>query len=650
MAFLLYSTLLHASPPTRVARLSSINGSVSFLAAGLEGWVSASINRPLSTWDRLWIDKSSTAKLQLGTASLCVGENTSLTILNLDDNTAQFQITEGRLDLNVYKIAPKQDYEIDTPNLAFVIQKPGNYRIDIDAEGNASISVYNGEAKVIGEQINYSMIENQALKFMGNDLNHPQTLELKKDELDLACFAPKPESSRYVSNEMIGCEDLEEHGEWISTDLYGQVWVPAGVGVDWVPYGAGEWVWIDPWGWTWIDGQPWGFAPFHYGRWAFLDSHWVWIPGPSAALPVYAPALVEFVNLESEIAWFPLGYNEIYVPPYFVTKNYFMNINISNTAILNKQIANFYNNKKFNPSYVNMKIPKAVTAISHAAFVNGESVLKHAKKIDSAAITNAKVSSSPAVTPVLKSVTGGAKTVDTIPPAAVFNKTVISKRSPAVEPIPFNEKIGLLKENKGTPLTQDQLKTLKSPKATESIKVIDPKNPKATEGDKTRKPKSSTRPIAPASNIKNPVIQETQGKATQEAQDKATKEEQAKVSEAARIKAAREAQRERAKAASIAAEAAKQQADEAAKHRAQESSEAAKMKAQEETKAKAIQEQHRANEAAKQKALQESQRHSIELERARASEAVKQRAAESAKARAAQEAQSRASEAAKSRQ
>ena len=28
-----------------------------------------------------------------------------------------------------------------------------------------------------------------------------------------------------------------------------------------------SWVWLRPWGWTWVDDAPWGFAPFHYGRW-----------------------------------------------------------------------------------------------------------------------------------------------------------------------------------------------------------------------------------------------------------------------------------------------------------------------------------------------------------------------------------------------
>jgi len=36
---------------------------------------------------------------------------------------------------------------------------------------------------------------------------------------------------------------------------------------DWAPYRYGRWEYIAPWGYTWVDEEPWGFAPFHYGRW-----------------------------------------------------------------------------------------------------------------------------------------------------------------------------------------------------------------------------------------------------------------------------------------------------------------------------------------------------------------------------------------------
>ncbi len=74
------------------------------------------------------------------------------------------------------------------------------------------------------------------------------------------------------------------------------MWVPNGTPAGWAPYHYGHWVWVDPWGWTWVDDAPWGFAPFHYGRWAYVGGYWGWVPGPIAARPVYAPALVAWVG------------------------------------------------------------------------------------------------------------------------------------------------------------------------------------------------------------------------------------------------------------------------------------------------------------------------------------------------------------------
>src|SRR6202171_4425602 len=81
-------------PPTRVARLSHVDGSVSFEPGGTDEWVTAMINRPMTTGDKLWADRDSSAELHIGSASIRLGANTGFSFLNLDDNTVQLQITE----------------------------------------------------------------------------------------------------------------------------------------------------------------------------------------------------------------------------------------------------------------------------------------------------------------------------------------------------------------------------------------------------------------------------------------------------------------------------------------------------------------------------------------------------------------------------
>jgi len=80
-------------PPGRIARLSLAEGSVSFNPAGTDDWVSAVVNRPMTTGDKLWADQESRAELHLGSASIRLGASTGFSFLNLDDNTVQLQLT-----------------------------------------------------------------------------------------------------------------------------------------------------------------------------------------------------------------------------------------------------------------------------------------------------------------------------------------------------------------------------------------------------------------------------------------------------------------------------------------------------------------------------------------------------------------------------
>src|ERR1700733_4185944 len=91
-------------PPTRVARLGYIEGSVSFQPAGEDDWVQAVPNRPMTTGDKLWADKGSRAEVQLGSSTIRLSENTGFSFLNLDDNTVQIQLTSGSLNIRVRQL------------------------------------------------------------------------------------------------------------------------------------------------------------------------------------------------------------------------------------------------------------------------------------------------------------------------------------------------------------------------------------------------------------------------------------------------------------------------------------------------------------------------------------------------------------------
>ncbi len=446
-------TQVLADPPGRVARLSQKVGSVSFLPSGSEDWLEGIINRPLTLGDRLWVGDDGLAELQLGGPTLCVGARTNLSILNLDDRIAQFQVTEGSINIRIRKISPDQVVEIDTPNLAFVIQNPGHYRVDVDPEAHTTIvKVFRGEATIYGENATHAIKENEALSFDGSDLTNLQVLDLSKDDFDHWCFDRDKKSSvvttnQYVSSDVIGYEDLETNGVWTQLADYGPVWYPSNVADDWVPYQSGSWSWIDPWGWTWIDEAPWGFAPYHYGRWLYSD-RWYWVPGPYNVAPFYAAALVGFLNLGANIGWFPLGPFDYFWPPYPVGINYFININAGNIRIDNRRLTNIYRNHTPITRFGNLS-KTAVTAVPRTAFRQGTIASRALQTVPNNVVQNSNVHTKANVEPLLSSVTGHAKTAIAKPSTAALERETIAKNTPPKFSSAITGEQGTLREKNG---------------------------------------------------------------------------------------------------------------------------------------------------------------------------------------------------------
>jgi hypothetical protein len=96
-------------------------------------------------------------------------------------------------------------------------------------------------------------------------------------------------------------DQLSPYGHWVQSRAYGWVWLPYGIGAGWRPYAAGHWVMTD-YGWTWVSDESFGWATYHYGRWAYdPDYGWEWIPGYE-----WGPAWVAWRNGGGYIGWAPL--------------------------------------------------------------------------------------------------------------------------------------------------------------------------------------------------------------------------------------------------------------------------------------------------------------------------------------------------------
>src|SRR2546429_4445710 len=138
-------------PPSRVARLSYARGTVSFNPAGTDDWVSAVVNRPITTGDKLWTDNDARAELHIGSAAIRLSSNTGFSFLNLDDRMAQIRITEGTINVRARRLENDESFEIDTPNLAFSVLRPGNYKVDVNEAGDTTVvAVRDGQGEVTG--------------------------------------------------------------------------------------------------------------------------------------------------------------------------------------------------------------------------------------------------------------------------------------------------------------------------------------------------------------------------------------------------------------------------------------------------------------------------------------------------------------------
>ena len=447
-------------PPGRVARLQYMNGQVSVQPHGVDEWVQGEANRPLTNSDNIWADKDSRAELNLGTGLMRIDSETSLTLTNVNNNAVQVSLHQGSLNVHVRHMYSDEVWEVDTPNLAFTVKKNGDYRFDVDPNADTTlVTVWKGDGEATGQGPSLSVHEGEQVQFSnGNSLTHEARNAPQRDAFDEWCQTRNDRfdnsaSAKYVAPGVVGTEDLDEYGTWKETPDYGPVWVPTAVSPGWAPYSAGNWMWEDPWGWTWVDAYPWGFAPFHYGRWVNWGGYWGWAPGPYWARPWYAPALVGWFGgprwglgfgfgggfgfgFGGGFGWCPLGFREPFYPWYHTSRFYFRNVNISNTRItnINHITNNFYNHGTVAygahgglPRYAGT----AGRAMSRTNFASGRAVTGNSVRLTAGQLNGASALGRVNANPTREGMLGARATAASARPSqASFSRATVSRMTP----------------------------------------------------------------------------------------------------------------------------------------------------------------------------------------------------------------------------
>lgn len=438
-----------------VARISFLSGDVSYNRGDEpDAWQDAAVNVPMTLGDRLYLRGNGRAELQLqGGNFVRLGAQSDLSVLNLTDEIEQLSLQAGTASFDLSRLGNQESFEVDTPNIAVTFERAGDYRLDVDSEGNTRVAVRSGQALVAAGGGQVPLSAGSEMDITGIDSPQYDIVALPARDawdgwVDQRGARFQHSASRsFVNAGVVGTEDLDQYGRWSDIPEYGHVWSPVSVEAGWQPYRAGRWGWQDPWGWTWIADEPWGWAPYHYGLWVNSSSRWFWVPvAPGAAYASYSPALVAFVGGGpgwsasfgvgggGYMGWFPLAPRDPFVPWWGPRAG--LSVNITNVTYVNR---NF------------------VTVINRDTFVSGGGVMGSyvrdpsvLRQVRSAPVLRGALPVMPAAGALRVSQLKGAAAR---PPAQVNARPVVTRLAPPPAPPSFQSKMAAIREQHGAPVT-----------------------------------------------------------------------------------------------------------------------------------------------------------------------------------------------------
>jgi hypothetical protein len=163
-------------------------------------------------------------------------------------------------------------------------------------------------------------------------------------------------------------DNLDSYGTWREVGDYGYCWQPRDVADDWRPYSEGRWVYTDA-GWTWDSEEPFGWAVYHYGRWANVDRYgWIWVPGTE-----WGPGWVSWRHSPRYVGWAPLPPEAFFLHSigFSIWVDHYFNIGPGNYRFIeNRDFGARRLNTVFIDQSQNYQIIQQTTNITHITYVN----------------------------------------------------------------------------------------------------------------------------------------------------------------------------------------------------------------------------------------------------------------------------------------
>lgn len=378
-------------PPARVGRVAETAGEVRTIDAD-GAWVALVRNQPLSTGDRVVTDKSGRATLQFGSTVVRVGADSDVVVTRLDDQKIRLRFEHGQLAVRVRSDDILGELFVDTDEGAWVPHHQGEYRFDRVGHQVLGAQAWAGDMLLEAPDSSLPLAAPQRAEVWragARQATHYRVVPPVQDAFGAAVLAQDKLDDRQgaanagaqVPPEMTGAADLARFGAWSVAPDGARLWTPAKLPAGWQPFQQGAWSWVAPWGWTWIDDQPWGFAPFHYGRWLAAHGRWAWAPGQwGATRPVYAPATTGWfggtalvVGEAPALGWVALAPDEAVYPGYAVSAGYWNALNNASVTPASRRAVAIGGRARLVPAgamaYANRSMPGALMVVATSALL-----------------------------------------------------------------------------------------------------------------------------------------------------------------------------------------------------------------------------------------------------------------------------------------
>jgi hypothetical protein len=356
------------------ARISLTEGDVLYqtMDAG-NGWMTASINMPLMSGDRIWVPENARTEIQFDSGShIRADGNTDLDITRLNrdgkGNINKVALTLGRTYVYCNRTSGGNPvFQLDTPLISATAYNSAIFDVSVYEDVYTEITVIKGTVFVEGQHVNTKvnageMISVSADRYAKLSTRRPDDGWLSWNRSRDTLLAGTGASIKYLPSSLFDYgRDLDGYGRWFHTADYGYVWRPRITAAHWAPYRDGRWVWRNN-DYVWISYEPWGWVPYHYGRWGFRTGiGWFWVP-PAANDVFWGPGFVAWISTPAYVSWVPLAPGEIYYGHGHYGRH---SVNVTRVNIRNINVTNIY---------LNARVAHAVRVVHHDTFVKGKQI------------------------------------------------------------------------------------------------------------------------------------------------------------------------------------------------------------------------------------------------------------------------------------